>query len=221
MAIAGDLTPDEPGVQHVMQPQVLVVDRSQLFADAVARSLTRSGLPARAIRPDELAAAPCSPVVLLDGDGPQRSTIALAAAVRSAAPDAQLVLILKATHRDPERAARAVGARGWVHRQSGFDDVAWAVRRVLNGRPLFRPRHAASVPVAAPDLACLTTREIEVLTLIASGRQNEGIAADLGISTHTVRTHVQSILSKLGVANRVAAVTLAHQTGLLARNAAL
>ena len=78
----------------------------------------------------------------------------------------------------------------------------------------FAHRQRPSPPVA-PALAPLTPRELEVLRLIARGRSNTEIAAELVVSEATIKTHVTRILGKLGLPDRVHAVVLAYECGLI------
>jgi DNA-binding NarL/FixJ family response regulator len=89
-------------------------------------------------------------------------------------------------------------------------DLDQYVRRLVER---FAPRAPAS---PGPDLSSLTPREVEVLGLIARGLSNAELAASLTLSEATVKTHVARILTKLGLRDRVQAVVLAYETGLVA-----
>ena len=100
-----------------------------------------------------------------------------------------------------------------------------AVRLVRSGDALLAPsitrrlieRFAPQQPdqvISPADLSVLTTRELQVLRLLARGLSNAELAAELTLSTATVKTHVASILAKLQLRDRVQAIVLAYQTGL-------
>jgi DNA-binding NarL/FixJ family response regulator len=102
--------------------------------------------------------------------------------------------------------------------------LAAAVKAVAAGLTVLDPElisatgfhlHSHVQPVAAPGEA-LTTREREVLELVAAGLPNKAIARELGISEHTAKFHVGSLLAKLGAGSRTEAVTIATRRGLLA-----
>ena len=98
--------------------------------------------------------------------------------------------------------------------------LAAAVRAVVSGLIVLDPviagstRAQADTP-ASPDSDLLTTREMEVLHLVAEGYPNKSIAHELGISEHTAKFHVGSLLGKLGAASRTEAVTIATRRGIL------
>ena len=107
------------------------------------------------------------------------------------------------------------GAVGYIRKDAEPEILLAAVRAVARGRTFIDPsvgRHLARVE-AADDL---TTREIEVLRQIARGHSNKDIAAVLGISEETVKTHVGHVLSKLQVGNRGQATVQALKRGLVA-----
>jgi DNA-binding NarL/FixJ family response regulator len=122
--------------------------------------------------------------------------------------------------------AMKAGASGFLLKDAPRDQLVGAVRTVAAGDALLAPalvRRLIEDFVRRPppgarsptDLAELTERELEVLALIARGLANAEIAAQLFLSEATVRTHVSHILAKLGLRDRVQAVVLAYETGLV------
>ena len=117
------------------------------------------------------------------------------------------------------RALRA-GARGALPRTADGEQIAAAVTAAAAGL-IVRPAEAGgalprpALRPAAPPIQPLTGREIEVLALLAEGLGNRAIATRLGISEHTIKTHVGSIFSKLGVSTRAEAVASAARLGLI------
>jgi DNA-binding NarL/FixJ family response regulator len=122
--------------------------------------------------------------------------------------------------------AMRAGASGFLLKDAPRDQLVGAVRTVAAGDSLLAPallrrliedfvRRPAPGARSHPELEELTERELEVLTLIARGLANAEIAAQLFVSEATVRTHVTHILAKLGLRDRVQAVVLAYETGLV------
>jgi DNA-binding NarL/FixJ family response regulator len=120
--------------------------------------------------------------------------------------------------------ALRAGASGFLLKDLRVDDLVHAVRVVAGGDALLAPTvtrrlietfAAQRPPGRAAELATLTDRETEVLTLIARGRSNAEIARALTVADETVKTHVGRILTKLGLRDRVQAVVLAYDTGLV------
>jgi DNA-binding NarL/FixJ family response regulator len=111
--------------------------------------------------------------------------------------------------------------RAYLLKDATADEIAAAVSAVARGLVVFDRALATLVgghPHEQPPLlegSLLSDREIEVLGLVAVGLPNKGIARELGISEHTVKFHVGTILGKLGAASRTEAVTLAVRGGLL------
>lgn len=111
--------------------------------------------------------------------------------------------------------------RAYLLKEATADELAAAVTAVARGLVVFDPALATLVanrPHEQPLLlegTKLSDREIEVLGLVATGLPNKGIARELGISEHTVKFHVGTILGKLGAASRTEAVTLAVRGGIL------
>ena len=147
--------------------------------------------------------------------------------VRDAAPDHPVAVLMLTTF-DLDAyvydALRA-GASGFLLKDTLPEDLVAAIRVVARGDALIAPgitkrlieQFARSAPAATPPpaLAELTPRETEVLILVASGLSNGEIADELVLSHATVKTHIKRILAKLGLRDRVQAVVLAYEAGLV------
>jgi DNA-binding NarL/FixJ family response regulator len=123
-------------------------------------------------------------------------------------------------------AALQAGASGFLLKDVSPEQLIAAVRLVAVGDALLAPsitrrlgerfaRPATQAPVPVPELTSLTVREREVLVLLARGLTNAELASALTVSEATVKTHVARILGKLGLRDRVQAVVLAYETGLV------
>jgi DNA-binding NarL/FixJ family response regulator len=121
--------------------------------------------------------------------------------------------------------ALRAGASGFLLKDVLPEDLIAAVRVVARGDGLIAPtvtkrlieQFVRTAPPGTPpaELADLTPREVEVLTMVARGLSNGEIAADLVLSEATVKTHVKHVLAKLGVRDRVQAVVFAYESGLV------
>jgi response regulator len=122
------------------------------------------------------------------------------------------------------------GASGFLLKDTHPAELIEAIRTVASGEAVVSPRitrrmlemFAGQLPSGAtasgqvdPRIASLTPRETEILCLVARGMSNAEIAAELVVSATTVKTHVGSVLAKLGVRDRVQAVVVAYETGLV------
>lgn len=122
------------------------------------------------------------------------------------------------------------GASGFLLKDTRPAELIEAIRTVASGEAVVSPRitrrmlemFAGQLPSGAtasgqvdPRIASLTPRETEILRLVARGMSNAEIAAELVVSVTTVKTHVGSVLAKLGVRDRVQAVVVAYETGLV------
>jgi DNA-binding NarL/FixJ family response regulator len=123
-------------------------------------------------------------------------------------------------------AALAAGASGFLLKDVTPEHLAAAVRLVTTGDALLAPSitrrlverfaiPAPAQPAIHRDLAALTPREVEVLTLMGHGLSNAELATELTLSEATVKTHVARIFAKLGLRDRAQAVVLAYETGLV------
>ena len=172
---------------------------------------------ARRLRPD---------VVLMDlpmpgGDG-------LEATRRiTADPDLHSRVVILTTFERDEYVFEALqaGASGFLLKNAPPEELLHAVRVVADGDALLAPSvtrriieqfaHPRANPELGARLESLTHRELEVLKRLASGRSNAELAAELFVSEGTIKTHVSSLLSKLGLRDRVQAVVLAYESGLI------
>jgi DNA-binding NarL/FixJ family response regulator len=163
-------------------------------------------------------------VVLMDIRMPQMDGIE--ATGRILASDSGVRVIILTTF-DLDRyvyEALAAGASGFLLKDVTPEHLVAAVRLVRTGDALLAPsitrrlvsRFAPDHGVVSRDLSALTPRELEVLVLIARGMSNAEIADELTLSEATVKTHVARILGKLDLRDRVQAVVLAYESGLVA-----
>jgi DNA-binding NarL/FixJ family response regulator len=141
-------------------------------------------------------------------------------------PEAPRVLVLTTFDLDEYVfAALRAGASGFLLKDAPEAQLLAAIRVVADGGSLFAPavtrrlieRFASLGEPSAPPEAVetLTAREVEVLRLLARGRSNAEIAAELVLSEHTVKTHVAHVLAKLDLRDRIQAVILAYECGLV------
>jgi len=153
-------------------------------------------------------------VTLIDLRMPVVGGLGAINAIRNNFPDARLIVLT--TYDGDEDIYRSLqaGARGYLLKDVFFEELETAIRTVHAGS-----RHipAAIAMRLAERMASsdLTSREMEVLELIVRGQSNKEIGASLTISEATVKSHINNILSKLGVTDRTQAVTTALQRGLV------
>ena len=156
-------------------------------------------------------------VALVDLNMPHLSGIQVARTVAADAPDTAFVFYTAFGDRALLSDALEAGARGFVLKEAPLADLLRAVERVAAGDAYVDPVLAGALvgaPVAqqAPNL---TAREREALRLLADGRSNDAIAAELGISTETVRTHLRKAMTKLDADTRTQAVATALRHSLI------
>ncbi|BCJ30596.1 response regulator transcription factor [Actinocatenispora sera] len=165
-------------------------------------------------------------VVLMDLRMPRCDGVEATRLVRRDHPRSQVVVLTTFADDESVLAALHAGARGYLTKDAGADEVARAVRRVAAGqadldpdvqRRLLEllPAHRPVPPgPAGPVPDGLTEREVEVLSLIAAGLSNTEIAQTLVVSEATVKTHVNHLFAKTGVRDRAQAVAYAYRHGL-------
>jgi len=192
------------------QPDIEVVGEAENGAEAVAVAQRRS--------PDVILMDIRMPV--LDGVEATRRLVVGGSPAR--------ILVLTTFDLDEYvHAAIRAGASGFLLKDVTPAKLLEAIRILAAGDALLAPsvtrrlleRSAATLPqhdMSTEALAGLTARETEVLRLLAGGLSNAEIAAELVVSEATVKTHISSLLRKLGLRDRVQAVILAYETGLVA-----
>lgn len=166
------------------------------------------------------AAAELNPdVVLLDFRLPDGTGPDAAAAIRGIRPASKMIFLTREDTEAARFAAVQSGASAFLHKSRAAAEVVAAIRDVARGRMLITPRTIATLiakrKAMDAQLERLTPREKEVLRLMAEGFPSRAIAAELGISYTTVRTHIRGLGSKLAVHSKLEAVVKARELGLI------
>lgn len=200
--------------------RILTVDDHQLLREGIAAVLNAqedmelvaqatNGLEAiecyRRLRPD---------VTLMDLRMPGMSGIEAISQIRAEFPHARIIVLT--TYAGDAQAASALkaGAAGYILKNLVRKDLIETIRAVHSGKRRIPPEIATEIAEHVADDA-LSNREVEVLQRVAAGKSNKLIAAELGISEGTVKTHMKSILPKLAASDRTHAVTIALKRGIL------
>lgn len=180
-----------------IQPDMVLVGEASDGAEALAQF--------RALRPD---------VTLMDLQMPGMDGVEVLAAIRAEYPKARVIMLT--TYAGDAHAARALkaGAAGYLLKNTLRKELLETIRSVHAGRRRVASEVAEEMALHATEDP-LSSREIEVLRLVAAGKANKEVAWQLGIAEDTVKAHLKSIFSKLDVADRTHAVTLAIQRGIL------
>jgi DNA-binding NarL/FixJ family response regulator len=208
---------------------VLIADDHVLFRDGL-RSLVLSAadleLVGEAASGDEairLAHELQPDVMLMDIQMPGPNGIEATRRIVQLSPHIRVLMVTMFEDDASVFAAMRAGARGYVLKGAGHDEILRAIRAAGGGEAIFSPAIARRLmdyfagmrPAAPPRLFPeLTDREREVLALIAAGQHNAEIAGRLHLSPKTVRNHITNILSKLQVADRAEAILKAREAGL-------
>jgi DNA-binding NarL/FixJ family response regulator len=212
--------------------RILLADDHPLFREGLAAVLaTRPNLELvgqAATGPEAVAQALAllPDIVLMDIQMPGLSGIEATRRIAHASPHIGVIMLTMLEDDDSVFAAMRAGARGYVLKGAGKEDVLRAIEAVARGEALFGPAIAQRLvaffgalgrtagvgpPLAFPEL---TEREREVLHLIAQGINNSGIAERLSLSPKTVGNHISNIFNKLRVADRAEAIVRARGAGL-------
>jgi DNA-binding NarL/FixJ family response regulator len=206
--------------------RVVIADDHRSFGEALQialdqeRDLTVIELVTDGVEAVRTATREHPDVVLMDLQMPGIDGIEATRRIREVGGESAIIILTG--NEDEAGLARAVqaGARGFLLKTEPVQDLARAIRRAYRGEPLHDVtdmesslRRLRTRRVADSDLerrlARLTPREIEILQRMADGLGPEQIADQLGMSRHTLRTHTQNILTKLGVHSKIEAVVAA------------
>jgi DNA-binding NarL/FixJ family response regulator len=153
-------------------------------------------------------------ITLIDLRMPEMSGVEAIGEIRREFPGARIIVLT--TYDGDEDIYRSVqaGAQGYLLKDMFFEELESAIRKVHGGARLI-PGSVAERLAARMSSSELTSRELEVLKQIVDGKSNKEIANILSISEATVKSHINNILSKLGVSDRTQAATRALQRGIV------
>jgi DNA-binding NarL/FixJ family response regulator len=212
--------------------RVLIVDDDGLFRRGLREHLEASGLVVVGETADTTDAPALSAekepdVIIMSIRMHRDSGIDAVRQLRLAAPGAQVLLMADSPEEEADDVVEAIlaGASGCLPKDSDGDQILAAVSAAAGGESALSPRivsalikrarvHEPPPASSASDRPTLTEREREVLGLIVEGKDNNEIAAVLVISPETVKTHVSTVLGKLGADNRAEAAVKAVRAGL-------
>ncbi|MFL5860471.1 MAG: response regulator [Solirubrobacteraceae bacterium] len=210
-------------------PKVILVDNHTLFRTSLSGLLRQrhiavvgeAMLGAEALN---LAAEVQPDVAVVDLDLPGMSGIEVTHRLAASVPRVRVLVLTVIAEESAVVDALMAGARSYLLKEASIDQVVEAIHATARGDSMISPRIAAplvgrlrDVPETGSPLesAHLTSREQEVLGLVARGLDNAEIAESLQLSQHTVKNHVSSILGKLQVENRIQAAVRAARGGLI------
>jgi DNA-binding NarL/FixJ family response regulator len=210
---------------------VLVVDDHQTFAELLALALDAEpalryvGHARSSAEAERLVTELAPDVVLMDVQLPDVDGITTTERLVATRPELRVVILT--AHTDPSLVTRAAasGASGFLPKDGSLRDVLQALHTAHRGGMVIpatllagalRPRSTAAEPGPGPGAASLTSRECDVLRLMGRGMDVRAISRDLGISPHTCRGYVKSILAKLGAHTQLEAVMTAIRLGVIA-----
>ena len=159
----------------------------------------------RRLRPD---------IVVTDIEMPGMTGIELAQAIQTAGLPCKVVIVTTFARQGYLRRALDAGVKGYLLKDSPRTEILSAIRAVAEDRP-YTSSSVAAKALQRMSKPSLTTRELDVLQLVAEGRSNKDIARRLEITEGTAKTHVKAILAKLDAISRTEAVAVAHKRGLI------
>jgi DNA-binding NarL/FixJ family response regulator len=207
--------------------RVVIADDHPVVRDGLSAllssvpSITVAGIAANGREAVRAAVTLRPDVLVMDIQMPELTGIAATREIVRVAPDVAILMLTMFDDDDSVFAAMRAGARGYVLKGAQQDEIVRAIQAVAAGEAIFGPAIARRVLglVCAPAASGapfegLTSREREVLDLIAAGLRNADIAARMSISAKTIANHISAIFAKLQVTDRSEAIILARDAGL-------
>jgi DNA-binding NarL/FixJ family response regulator len=211
--------------------RVLVVDDHDLFRTGLRNLLEEEGVQvigeaARGADAIRIVRELAPDVVVMDLNMPGMTGVEATRQISTVAPLTRVVVLTISDQDADVMDAILAGACGYLLKDSSIQELIQGIRSAAVGEALISPSIAAKVlrrvrsTTSQPDIekvirAELSDREIEVLKLIANGKDNAQIAAELHISPKTVKNHISNILMKLQIGNRIQAAVYAVRSGLV------
>ncbi|MBV8528556.1 MAG: response regulator transcription factor [Candidatus Dormibacteraeota bacterium] len=207
------------------QIRVLIVEDHRMFSEALRAALDTSDDIAVTAAMDtatsgvEEAKRSRPDVVLMDYRLPDGDGVDAARRIKQVLPDTKIVMLSGTLDDTVLREAIQAGCSGYLTKGHAIEELILAVRAAHRGEALISPQMLSRLLDRASDRtrpgADLTSRETEVLRLLADGLSNQAIAERLGIRLATVRNHVQSVIEKLEAHSKLEAVATALRLGLI------
>lgn len=203
-----------------MSTRCLVADDHPALLSAVADYLETEEITLVATAADGLQAVALAEreqpdVAVVDFRMPRLAGLELLTRLRDVAPSTRVIVYTAEADEALVRSALSAGASGVLLKESPITDLGRALAAVAAGSTYVDSAVAGFGVGRAPESPALTTREREVLTLLAEGLTHEEIGGRLSISAETVRTHVRKASDRLGAATRTQAVATALRRGLI------
>jgi DNA-binding NarL/FixJ family response regulator len=211
--------------------RVLVVDDHDLFRTGLKNLLEEEGVnivgeAANGENAIRLAADLAPDVIIMDLNMPGLGGVETTRRLSGLAPLSRVVVLTISADDDDVMSAVMAGACGYLLKDSSIQDLIAGIRAAAQGESLISPQIAAKVlqrlrshstneDAAETIRAELSDRELQVLKLIANGKDNAQIARDLFISPKTVKNHISNILMKLQIENRIQAAVYAVRSGIV------
>ena len=221
----------DPAARPAESLRVLLVDDHDLFRTGLRNLLEEQtvqvvGEAADGAQASRMVRELAPDVVVMDLNMPGMTGVEATRQVTTLAPLTRVVVLTISDQDEDVMNAILAGACGYLMKDSSIQDLMQGIRAAAVGESLISPHIAAKVlqrmratgtneADAAMIRAELSDREIEVLKLIANGKDNAQIAADLHISPKTVKNHISNILMKLQIDNRIQAAVYAVRSGIV------